>query len=301
MESFNHQLVMVAMGHNEKQSLIDVINCALKVPTIEKIIVVDNYSNDGTFESLKELFADKIIQFKTDSLIGYGAAMNIGLRYAVETLKSKYVLQTNADVLFEQKAVDACLKYIGKNDTTVAVSPLMLDSNNNPQCNIDLSETTYRSILGTCFYFYSTRKNNKSVLEVKELINKKEKSVNGFYVRESFKIIDSKTLKEANYYDEKIKLYMEGPSLAFRFRKINNDFVETLLLDESYIHNHIYKTSTPKSTYKLIKETRIYFIKEYLHKNNFFVFLYKFLFELFKIEMLFIKFLIKMKHLFIKK
>lgn len=70
-----------------------------------QIVVVDNASNNGSFELLMSKYeAFKDIHFiGNEKNLGYAEGNNVGFRYAKETLGADWIVLLNNDVLIEQK------------------------------------------------------------------------------------------------------------------------------------------------------------------------------------------------------
>lgn len=68
-----------------------------------EIVIVDNASCNGSYESLKELYSKyEFIHFlHNEQNVGYAAGNNVGFRYAKEKLKADWICLANNDVIFE--------------------------------------------------------------------------------------------------------------------------------------------------------------------------------------------------------
>lgn len=89
------------------------------------IVVVDNASADGTTTFIKQNFpAVQLFELKQNK--GFGAANNVGIRYALEN-KCDYVLLLNQDAYLEPGAVRELLQSIDHKPDVGIVSPLHLN------------------------------------------------------------------------------------------------------------------------------------------------------------------------------
>ncbi len=70
-----------------------------------KIVVVDNASNNGSYETLLNRYGEntRIHFIKNEENLGYAAGNNVGFRYAKETLGADWIVLLNNDVVVEQK------------------------------------------------------------------------------------------------------------------------------------------------------------------------------------------------------
>lgn len=69
------------------------------------IVVVDNASNNGSYETLLEKYGGnpRLHFIKNEENLGYAAGNNVGFRFAKETLGADWIVLLNNDVLIEQK------------------------------------------------------------------------------------------------------------------------------------------------------------------------------------------------------
>lgn len=96
----------------------DTIECIESIKNLEQnsvrinIVLVDNNSNDGSFEKLKKTYADhlSIHWISTGANLGYAKGNNVGVKYAKTQLKSDWVIILNTDVVIRQK--DFCEKIV---------------------------------------------------------------------------------------------------------------------------------------------------------------------------------------------
>lgn len=69
------------------------------------MVVVDNASNNGSYETLLEKYGDnkRILFIKNEENLGYAAGNNVGFRYAKEKLGADWIVLLNNDVVVEQR------------------------------------------------------------------------------------------------------------------------------------------------------------------------------------------------------
>jgi GT2 family glycosyltransferase len=89
------------------------------------IIIVDNYSTDGTIEFINKNFPDvKLVELKKNN--GFGAANNIGIKLAIESGCS-YVFLLNQDAYLEKGSLSILLKTIRQRSNIGIISPIHLN------------------------------------------------------------------------------------------------------------------------------------------------------------------------------
>jgi GT2 family glycosyltransferase len=105
------------------------------------IIVVDNNSSDGTVAFIQEEFPEiTILQQNTN--LGFGAANNIGISYALKK-GAEYVFLLNQDAYLEQNTLNNLIKTHKKNNAYGILSPIHL---NGAGTKLDNNFSKYISI-----------------------------------------------------------------------------------------------------------------------------------------------------------
>jgi len=109
-----------------KQCLKNIVN--LSLPLQYEIIVVDNNSQDGTAEMMREHFPIfKFVQAEANR--GMGAGNNIGIRHA----QGEYILILNPDVVVLEDSIQRLLRFISFNDKVGCVAPQLMYPNRTYQ------------------------------------------------------------------------------------------------------------------------------------------------------------------------
>lgn len=89
-------------------------------------IVVDNASNDGTVEYIREYFPE-IHLIESEENLGFGRANNIGMRYALDN-GCDYVFLLNQDAWIEPNTIFELLRVAEKNPEYGILSPIHLNA-----------------------------------------------------------------------------------------------------------------------------------------------------------------------------
>lgn len=126
-----------------------------------KTIVVDNASNDGTVEYIRERFPEiHLIESKEN--LGFGRANNLAMRYALDE-GCDYVFLLNQDTWVEPDVIEKLVKVHQQHDEYGILSPLHVapdgknlnmlvdDGKNQYEKNLDLLSD---SLLGVCKEVY---------------------------------------------------------------------------------------------------------------------------------------------------
>lgn len=87
-----------------------------------KVIVVDNHSNDGTAAFIQQNFP-KVVLLQQDTNLGFGAANNIGISYALNK-GADYLFLLNQDAYLEQGTIEKLIQVHKINTDFGILSPI---------------------------------------------------------------------------------------------------------------------------------------------------------------------------------
>lgn len=234
---------LVTLNYKDEAGCKNVCQQALKCESIDWVIVVDNNSEDGSYEELKKLENYKIRVVQTGINGGYSFGYNYGFRLAKELGTDKVVL-CNSDVLFDNEMIAACIKHLDENLKVGAVSVR--------QKNIDRIEVAsawtypkYWNEIKYCFYFF-----RKFVLPTQ---NEDVYPIIGEYqevdvLSGCFTVYNMEALEKCGMYDENVFLYNEENIISKRLHKTG--YVLHRLNGFYYIHAHNRKPGKPSTDLK---------------------------------------------------
>ena len=117
------KLSVILPVFNEKETILEILKKVedVKLKNIDKeIIIVDDFSTDGTREILKELKKHKI--FFHEKNIGKGGALRTGIK----NVTGEIVLFQDADLEYDPKFYEELIKPILNNETKVVYGSRML-------------------------------------------------------------------------------------------------------------------------------------------------------------------------------
>ena len=104
------QILSVVMPvFNEKNSVLEIIQKVLALDMVKELIVIDDFSQDGTREVLKNINFDKRVRiFYHDHNLGKGAALRTGFKY----ITGDIVAVQDADLEYDPKEFIEMIKPI---------------------------------------------------------------------------------------------------------------------------------------------------------------------------------------------
>ena len=181
--------------------------------TSYEIIVVDNFSSDGSPEMVEKNFPD-VFLIKNKKNRGFGRANNQGLAKA----QGKYILFINSDVVVEENCLDEMLDFMEKNPDVGASSCKLTfpDGTLQHSCRKFPSLKTFFLMLLGVRYFFPNMKifryylmldwDHSNIKEVDQIMG-------------SFMLIRRDVLDQIGSFDERYWMYFEEVDLCLRMKK----------------------------------------------------------------------------------
>ena len=191
------------------------------VKSFYEIIVVDNDSQDGSYEKLKSRFdngiaTEKIKLIANKSNQGFAAANNI----AIKKSKGEFILLLNSDTIVKENSIDKSLDYIKCHGDVGAIGCKILLPNG------DLDKAAKRAFPNPKNSFYKLfgfSKINKD--SEANNYNLDDLDDNGVYEVDSlvgaFMLLRKKTIEEIGFLDEDYFMYGEDIDFCYRIKKAN--------------------------------------------------------------------------------
>lgn len=250
---------LVVLNYRDIEGSERVCRLAKDIRCIDYVIIVDNASNDGSYEKLSALKSDKVKVVESGKNGGYSYGYNFGLKIA-KKLYTDYVIVCNSDNIFDGTLIEGCINFMQNNSNCGAVSARQFDASGKE--NISAWKfPSYKEDLAFCFLFYRKffYKGNRE--EEKKGEFQKVDALSG-----SFTCFRMSALVEAGMYDEKVFLYNEENIISKRLKKRGFDTYR--LNNFSYIHDHKRKRGVQEVSYpKIIRILRSGYYYQ-THYNN---------------------------------
>lgn len=107
MSERRKRIVYVLLYYKAFDDTVECIDSLTKLKSDDYVIsyvVVDNNSNDSSFEKLKKEFQNlnNIYFIETGKNLGFARGNNVGIMYAKEKLKADFVIAMNTDIVIKQ-------------------------------------------------------------------------------------------------------------------------------------------------------------------------------------------------------
>ncbi len=240
------KIACVILNYNDAETTISLIQLIKKYEVIDYIVVVDNKSTDFSFEKLKKFQTEKIRVISSEKNGGYGYGNNIGIKYAKEFLKIRYILIANPDTKFEEEVVVGLKNLIIKNSNCIITAPEYVNGEAKVAWKIlDVDRYVLDSSIFFFHLFGRKAEYNKKDLQTKNYIVD--------IVLGSLLLLDIDKFYEIGMYDEEFFLFEEEIVIATKARNHN---YETRLLPKTN-YQHIHSTTISKVYRSMVKQKRM--------------------------------------------
>ncbi len=236
---------------------------------IYNIFLVDNASNDGSIEKLKEVFIDEVKSGLIDIIY---SDVNLGFAYAnnlvLKNIDSEYILLLNSDTLVLDDCLENCLNYIKSDDEIGALGCRVCLPNGDLDKACRRSFPTLRvsfyKLFGLSRLFPNSERFGKYNLEYLD--------EDGIYSIDclvgAFMLIKNSVIKKVGVLDEIFFMYGEDIDLCYRIKK---EGFKIIYYGTSKI-THFKGSSSKKQKYKLIYHfyysMYLFYNKHYKKENN---------------------------------
>ena len=252
---------IVIVNYNDFKTTKRLLNNIKDYKCLEEIVVVDNNSTDDSFEKLKEFESNRITIIKNSSR-HFSSGLNVGAKCLIKKVGDCNIIFSNSDVIIKgEEDLKKLSSYIKEDIVVVGPTIEELGKLNRGWRLPSTNKEILFNIPLVSRYF------KKKFLQYDEDHFKGETSIVDV-VSGCFFIVDSKFLKQNDYFDENTFLYYEEQILATKVLKSNKK--ELISNKVRIIHDHsvsIDKSIKRVKKQKVLKTSQKYYCKEYLKAN----------------------------------
>ena len=248
------KVCIIVLNYNDSITTKKMIKTIERYPALSNIVVVDNYSTDDSYISLKKLESEKIDIIKSDYNGGYAYGNNYGIQYTINKYDCNYFIVSNPDVYFENDIVKKMLDFFETHIDAGIVAPQMKSSKKVTYYNYDFKEC-----IASLFLIVS---------KIKRKYTKSKTGKVNFYPG-SFYMISKDAYSTINGFDNNTFLYCEEIITNKRLEK--KGYNSYILKNVFYEHNHsvtvdkVLKSKT--KPFKIYTESLYYYLVNYLNIN----------------------------------
>lgn len=223
------------------------------IDSIEKssdfeIILVDNNSTDGSWESFRELKIPNLVLVRNKENLGFSKGVNVGIRKA----RGEYILLLNSDVKVKKGSILALVDFAKKTPDAGVVAPKLILGNGEVQKSVFHFPTIWGAF-------------KEYILKIKNsygpYLPKSEKPQAVDVVVGAAFLIKREVLEKVGLFDERYFMYFEDIDYCRRVWRAG--YKVYYLPAVSMIHYHgqsVKKIASPENQWKmLIPSSKIYF------------------------------------------
>lgn len=272
---------VIVLNYNDSELTAEYVRKIQTFNVVDRIIVVDNASPDGSYRRLQQLVSDKVDVISTEKNNGYASGNNFGLRWLFEHYGAEgYVIVSNPDISVSEECIQKILASFENQPYQFAATGEVYDLAGNriplytwrlPTAAILFTESSVllRTFLRKAFH-YSRRYMQSETTPLNGRIE-------GDVLPGCFFMADAKKMLQIGMFDENTFLYYEEEILFSKAKK--NGFVSCVVPGASLVHAE--GVSTRKSIHSWAKRERIMedscvcYQRTCLHKNEMYLRVYR--------------------------
>lgn len=198
------------------------------VKTPFEIIVFDNASEDGSFESLYGKYQHTRV-IESNQNLGFGVGNNEAYKYA----SGKYIFLLNPDTLLIDDSVDRMVSYLDIHPKVGLVSPKLLYEDLTLQRSIRNFYSFYGSLMDNRFMNPVIARFPRITKMIPGLVNHYE-TQEVDWAKGAALLIRKEVIEEIGLFDEDYFIYGEEMDLCFRIGKAG--WKKVFLHDSSIVH-----------------------------------------------------------------
>ncbi|MEI7621088.1 MAG: glycosyltransferase family 2 protein [Candidatus Moraniibacteriota bacterium] len=232
------KIFIVILNYNGKETLPECLACVFQstYPNFE-VVVVDNASQDGSFELAKENFS-RAHFIKNTANLGFSKGNNIGIRFALEKF-ADFVFLLNNDASLEKNALSELVNNLQSSQQTALINPLILEGN----------KKTIWFAGGTINWLKARTLHQATVPTTK--------SYSTAYCTGCAMLIPKEIFKEIGLFDERYFLYYEDADFSLRAQQAG--FPLLVCSSAKVYHKEQSNTQNPLKTYWLVLSGMLFF------------------------------------------
>lgn len=255
---------LITLNYNDYETTHHFATNVAKYQCVDFLVIVDNNSDDNSYEKLKELTSEKVIIVKSEKNGGY----SYGNNYGFKVLKARFGLDfnlviSNPDIEISESDLEQLFNCVANSEGVVGPTIIEGDSLNRGH----KVPTVFDDILLNIPFLSKTV--FKSRLEYKNSYYCEDATKVGFVSGSVFGI-SARLFDSIGMLDENVFLYYEENILAKRLEKINKDVY--VLNNVKAIHHHSISIDKVCSSYKklrVLKASQYYFHSNYSNASKF--------------------------------
>lgn len=264
---------MVILNTNDGERTDRLISNIKGYHSLSRIVIVDNCSEDNSYEILKRHKSSQIDIVQTDANLGYSYGNNVGIKKLLAYDDVDIIAIANTDVEFREELVEKILEDFEANEKYGVLAGLQLVPGGNESTHpFWKCKTTVKDFLlwriGQLFIFRRVFHINPDFHYIKEKRSNNNRIFQVGAVEGSLFFIRAELFKSIGLFDENLFLYWEEDIIGKKILKTK--YCVCVDPTVSYIH---YGGQTTKRLFSDTKKKKIenrsssYYLKTYISNN----------------------------------
>ncbi len=281
--------VMIVLNYNDFETTSKYLKRIQNYQSLDKIIVVDNCSPDGSYEKLLKYSNEKIDIIQTDVNGGYASGNNYGINYADRKYDIRNIIISNPDIVVSDSSIFKFEEFLSIEHEAVVVTGVIYNNQNEIDNNFAWKLPSFRRLVLGCFIFTSKFLeyiSNGSNYSKNYIIGKDNVCVD--VVPGCFFVIKKQFFKEINYFDSDTFLFYEENILSHKIKELNRKAY--ILTSEKIIHEESVSINksiqSTKRKLELLYESSLVYMEKYLRVTKLQKSVYKLCYKFFIYEYL---------------
>lgn len=283
---------MVILNYNDWPTVLDYLKLVTRYRVIDKIVVVDNCSTDGSWDHFLKSDYKSVDFIKSEKNNGYSAGNNLGVKHLINNYENvDKIIISNPDIYVLEDDIKQILDAV--TNEYVLATGLIYNSDKLEQkvslaSNWGWKVPSYKDMICNCFL--STYKLSREVLKKGIYYNisdySRQKIIDVEAVPGCFFAINRDFFESIGLFDESVFLFGEETILGFQIKKNKKKACVVnqtrILHKQSTSINKSIKKEKQKNKY-LLDSFKIY-LEKYLNCKPVYVTIYQMLFNIGLIE-----------------
>lgn len=285
---------LVILNYKDYKTTQKLLDAVKDFPEIDHIAVVDNDSQNESYDILKQYTCDKISVLRSGSNRGYSYGNNIGIRYLIKNFSPDIIGIANPDVVFSNDYVKRIKELFTKNEDYAIITGLETTSNGRVVFFFMDKEkekacTVFKQEIKSIFSFFPrilrkvSRKishvkikplNKSQALYIDKELSKGTELIQVWKVHGAMFFVRVSDFQTIGLFDENIFMYREEEVLAFRIHSIHKKIgvAPDLKFVHLFIHYYSGNVHSIMPYFRMAlsyKNSKIYYFNHYVSGNKF--------------------------------
>ena len=264
------KLIFIIINYNDYPKTKRLLDNIKGYKVIDHIYIVDNHSNDNSYDKLNKIKLDKLTVIRTEENKGFAYALNIGAKEVIKKYGKADIIFSNSDIIINSNEnLEILKKTLDKKDVGL-VGPVIYEQGHlNRGWHLPSPKDEILANLPLIGRKFITRNHYKEDYYKNET---SEVEVLSF----CFFLIKTKVIEEINFFDENTFLYYEENITSSKLK--NTKYRMLVNNNITIIHDHsasIDKSINYINKFKILKKSQVYFEEHYNKASKLELFLLK--------------------------